>query len=91
MSLKLKIFPPNNLDKPKEVICNPSSQPLTLGRSEHSDICIDDKLISKTQFTIKYIDEKWYIEDGNNGKESTNGTWYYLGLEYTIYDGMIFK
>ena len=43
------------------------------------------------QATIKYEDGNWILEDGRDGKESTNGTWYYLNQEQAIQDGMIFK
>ena len=62
-----------------------------IGRSPNCDIRIDDQLISKMQSTIKYEDGNWILEDGRDGKESTNGTWYYLNQEQAIQDGMIFK
>ena len=43
------------------------------------------------QSTIKYENGNWVLEDGRDGKESTNGTWYYLNQEQDIQDGMIFK
>ena len=62
-----------------------------IGRSPNCDIRIDDQLISKMQSTIKYEEGNWILEDGRDGKESTNGTWYYLNQEQVIQDGMIFK
>jgi pSer/pThr/pTyr-binding forkhead associated (FHA) protein len=62
-----------------------------IGRSPNCDIRIDDQLISKMQSTIKYENGNWVLEDGRDGKESTNGTWYYLNQEQDIQDGMIFK
>lgn len=62
-----------------------------IGRSPNCDIRIDDQLISKMQSTIKYEEANWILEDGKDGKESTNGTWYYLNQEQVIQDGMIFK
>ena len=62
-----------------------------VGRSPNCDIRIDDQLISKMQSTVKYEDGNWILEDGRDGKESTNGTWYYLNQEQVITDGMIFK
>jgi len=73
------------------VICQNSEQELVIGRSPNCDIRIDDQLISKMQSTIKYEDGNWILEDGRDGKESTNGTWYYLNQEQAIQDGMIFK
>ena len=43
------------------------------------------------QSSIKYEDGNWILEDGRDGKESTNGTWYYLNQEQVIQDQMIFK
>lgn len=76
--LKLKIFPPYNLENPDVVICQNDQQELVIGRSPNCDIRIDDQLISKMQSTIKCEDGNWILEDGRDGKESTNGTWYYL-------------
>mmetsp|Transcript_1101 Transcript_1101/g.2026 ORF Transcript_1101/g.2026 Transcript_1101/m.2026 type:complete len:289 (-) Transcript_1101:94-960(-) len=76
--LKLKIFPPYNLENPDVIICQNDQQELVIGRSPNCDIRIDDQLISKMQSTIKYEDGNWVLEDGHGGKESTNGTWYYL-------------
>ena len=88
--LKLKIFPPYNLENPNVVFCQDDHE-LVVGRSPNCDIRIDDQLISKMQSTIKYEDNFWILEDGHDGKESTNGTWYYLNQEQIIQDGMIFK
>jgi pSer/pThr/pTyr-binding forkhead associated (FHA) protein len=89
--LKLKIFPPYNLENPDVVVCQNEQQELVIGRSPNCDIRIDDQLISKMQSTIKYEEGNWILEDGRDGKESTNGTWYYLNQEQVIQDGMIFK
>jgi pSer/pThr/pTyr-binding forkhead associated (FHA) protein len=59
-------------------ICKNDEQELVIGRSPNCDIRIDDQLISKMQSTIKYEGGNWILEDGRDGKESTNGTWYYL-------------
>jgi len=59
-------------------ICQNEQQELVIGRSPNCDIRIDDQLISKMQSSIKYEDGNWILEDGRDGKESTNGTWYYL-------------
>mmetsp|Transcript_6717 Transcript_6717/g.10801 ORF Transcript_6717/g.10801 Transcript_6717/m.10801 type:complete len:186 (+) Transcript_6717:701-1258(+) len=76
--LKLKIFPPCNLDKPDVITCQNDKQELIIGRSPNCDIRIDDQLISKMQSSIRYESRRWILEDGKDGKESTNGTWYYL-------------
>jgi len=66
---------------------------MVIGRSPNCDIRIEDELLSKMQSTI-YFDqnaEAWVIEDGYQGKSSTNGTWLYLNEEVTIRSGMLFK
>jgi len=40
--LKLKIFPPYNLNNPDVVICQNEQQELVIGRSPNCDIRIDD-------------------------------------------------
>lgn len=54
---------------------------------------IEDKLLSKAQSNIKYDTEQeaWILQDGYNGKTSTNGTWLYLNEDYPMYQGMVFK
>ena len=42
----------------------------------------------------RWIEERgdgYALRAGRDGKESTNGTWYYLNQEQPIQDGMIFK
>ncbi len=40
-----------------------------------------------------YFDETkgWTLEDGLEGKGSTNGTWMYVAEEQEMYDGLLFK
>jgi pSer/pThr/pTyr-binding forkhead associated (FHA) protein len=62
-----------------------------IGRTPNCDIRIDDKLLSKAQATIKFDGENWVLQDGYEGRESTNGTWLYLNEDCEIEDGMVFK
>ena len=68
------------------------------------EVQIDDNLLSKFQANIKYDEiTGWILNDGFEGKTSTNGTWYgyiyiylilfrlYLSEDFTIYNSMIFK
>lgn len=64
---------------------------MIIGRSPNCDIRIDDQLISKMQSTVKYEDGQWILEDGHGGKESTNGTWYFMNEDEVLNDGMVFK
>ena len=63
-----------------------------LGRSEKCDVVIKDKMLSRVHCILFYIDNNWYIKDGNEkGNESTNGTWLYAFEEIEIKEGMKFK
>ena len=63
-----------------------------IGRSDKCDVYIRDKMLSRIHCIIFYIDNNWYIKDGNeNGNESTNGTWIYANEETEIKEGMRFK
>lgn len=66
-------------------------QEIIIGRTPNCDIRIEDKLLSKTQAHIKFVDNNWRLFDGYNGKGSTNGTWIYLNDDFEMYDGMTFK
>ena len=63
-----------------------------IGRSDKCDIYIKDRMLSRIHCILFYIDNNWYIKDGNeNGNESTNGTWLYANEETEILEGMRFK
>ena len=63
-----------------------------LGRSEKCDVVIKDKMLSRVHCILYYLDNNWYIKDGNEkGNESTNGTWLYALEEIEIKEGMRFK
>ena len=63
-----------------------------LGRSEKCDVVIKDKMLSRVHCILFYLDNNWYIKDGNEkGNESTNGTWLYALEEIEIKEGMKFK
>ena len=63
-----------------------------LGRTEKCDVVIRDKMLSRVHCILFFLDNNWYIQDGNeDGNESTNGTWIYALDEIEIKDGMKFK
>ena len=63
-----------------------------LGRSEKCDVVIKDKMLSRVHCILFYLDNNWYIKDGNEkGNESTNGTWLYALDEIEIKEGMRIK
>ena len=41
--------------------------------------------------SICYKDDHWNVEDGCNGKASTNGTWLFVDEFFQLRDGMVFK
>ena len=63
-----------------------------LGRTEKCDVVIRDKMLSRVHCILFFLDNNWYIQDGNEeGNESTNGTWIYALDEIEIKPGMKFK
>ena len=63
-----------------------------LGRTEKCDVVIRDKMLSRVHCILFFLDNNWYIQDGNEeGNESTNGTWIYALDDIEIKDGMKFK
>lgn len=55
-------------------------QEYKVGRAQNCDIIISQNTISREQCRFIYhLDDKnkynWYIRDGNESKESSNGTW----------------
>ena len=63
-----------------------------IGRSEKCDVVIRDKELSRIHCILYYLENNWYIKDGNDkGIESTNGTWIYALDDIEIKEGMIFK
>ena len=89
--LFLKIYSNENEYEPV-ILKNNSEIIYTVGRSDKCDILIQDKMLSRVHCTLTYINNFWYLKDGNEeGNESTNGTWIYAGEETEIKEGMIFK
>jgi hypothetical protein len=66
---------------------------ITIGRSENSDVILQDKMLSRIHCILFYDENKgWLIKDGNElNQPSTNGTWVFAYDECEIYDEMIFK
>ncbi len=46
-----------------------------LGRSQDCDISISQNTISREQCRFIYDEERWWVRDGTEQKESANGTW----------------
>ncbi|EGR32872.1 hypothetical protein IMG5_068490 [Ichthyophthirius multifiliis] len=68
-----------NLNQPQNhiFIYNENLQDNTykIGRSQECSVQININTISRKQTTIQYIDNQWFIKDGDTIRESANGTW----------------
>ena len=88
--LYLKIY--SNEGEYDPMIIQSNDKIYQVGRSDICDVYIKDKMLSRIHCILFYIDNNWYIKDGNgNGNESTNGTWLYANEETEIKEGMKFK
>ena len=93
--INLKIFSGNI--RHGKLSFNPNQSPFIIGRSTDCDVIIDDNMLSRFHCTIKYMENKWFINDGifdknkNEMKISTNGSWKYAFEDTAITDGMTFK
>ena len=66
---------------------------ITIGRSQKCDIIIEDIMLSKIQAFIEYNSKtkKFYLNDGDEMKESTNGTWVFILNATKITNNFMFK
>ena len=66
---------------------------ITIGRSQKCDIIIEDMMLSKIQAYIEYDSKtkKFYLNDGDGTKESTNGTWVFILNATKITNNFMFK
>ncbi len=88
--LFLKIY--SNDGEYNPMIIQSNDKIYKLGRTEKCDVVIHDKMLSRVHCILFYLDNNWYIKDGNEkGNESTNGTWLYALEEIEIKEGMKFK
>jgi len=74
-------------------IKNNKNNIITIGRSQKCDIIIEDMMLSKVQCYIKYnsLNETFYLIDGYEEKESTNGTWVFIQTPIKITNNFLFK
>ena len=88
--LFLKIY--SNEGEYSPMIMQSNDKIYKLGRTEKCDVVIRDKMLSRIHCILYYLDNNWYIKDGNDkGNESTNGTWLYALEDIEIKEGMKFK
>jgi hypothetical protein len=88
--LILKIY--SNDQEYEPIIIQNNDRVYQVGRSDKCDIYIKDRMLSRVHCILVFIDNNWYIKDGNENKiESTNGTWMFANEETEIKEGMKFK
>ena len=51
----------------------PEDTEITIGRSEHNDICFPDDRVTSTHAILTWKNRQWFLEDGDRKKRSTNG------------------
>ena len=66
---------------------------INIGRNQNCDIIIEDMMLSKIQCRIEYNlnNKKFYLNDGDGKKESTNGTWVFILNPTKITNNFMFK
>lgn len=66
---------------------------IKLGRNQTNDIVLDNFAYSRIHCSFFYSkeDESWYVQDGFEGKFSTNGTWLYLDWSWPIENNLSFR
>ena len=82
----------NVSNKNAKVVFHPDKKKVTIGRGRECNLCSEEeKNISKIQATLNYLSTFgcWCLKDGDEEKESTNGTWLYALNEYPLFDGMM--
>ena len=88
--LILKIY--SNGQEYEPIIIQSNDRVYQVGRSDKCDVYIKDRMLSRIHCLLVFIDNNWYIKDGNeNNNESTNGTWMYSLDNIAIKEGMKFK
>ena len=88
--LILKIY--SNDQEYEPIIIQGTDRVYQVGRSDKCDVYIKDRMLSRVHCILVFIDNNWYIKDGNENKnESTNGTWMFANEETEIKEGMKFK
>ena len=88
--LILKIY--SNGQEYEPIIIQSTDRVYQVGRSDKCDVYIKDRMLSRVHCILVFIDNNWYIKDGNeNINKSTNGTWMFANEETEIKEGMKFK
>ncbi len=88
MEIKRQTFENNS----KTYYFDPTQSPITIGRGDCS-IKLDYSFLSKKHCTVYFNDKTllWEIDDGFEGKRSTNGIWLTLNSRYELKEENIIK
>lgn len=63
-----------------------------IGRTEQCQVRFNDTSLSRLQCRIDFIDDKWFIRDGDGDKKaSTNGTWLFAEEEIRLESDSVIK
>ena len=64
-----------------------------IGRNKDNQVSLEGYAFSRIHTSFYYEEEvnEWYIRDGYDNKNSTNGTWIYLDWEWKVEDQVSFR
>ena len=64
-----------------------------MGREKNCNIILNHLSYLRIQCSINYNekDNYWFINDGDDEKESTNGTWVFINWDYDIEKDFLFR
>ena len=84
---------PMNCDLKEFEIHQDKDSFIYIGRSQNCNVIIEDMMLSKVQCSIEYNsrENKFYLNDGDGKKESTNGTWVFILNSTKITNNFMFK
>jgi len=78
--------------KAKEIFkFSPDNGIVKVGRANDCQIKFEGNSLSRYQCSLKYVENSWFICDGIDGKESTNGTWIFAENFNEVTDGLVIK
>lgn len=90
--IKIVVYENDSKNGPKLFQFSSSDSPVTLGRSK-CKVNLDFSILSKKHCVIKFDQELkvWEINDGSEGRPSTNGTWLLVTSKFEINDTTFVK
>mmetsp|Transcript_27005 Transcript_27005/g.23891 ORF Transcript_27005/g.23891 Transcript_27005/m.23891 type:complete len:129 (+) Transcript_27005:720-1106(+) len=70
---------------------NNDDKQVKIGRMHDCQIKFEGNSLSRYQCTLENINGNWYVNDGAEGKVSTNGTWLFVEDFFEIQDNSVIK